>query len=261
MGRAIDTIAGYATNPGTTPTEITVLAGQSATVKAYPPTSRAYLLTVWSPGATEGIVRIRSPLLHDPNQGIRLQRPAGSLYPLLPEYPLQLVYPTDKLIIEVTGGTAEVDMAAILIYYEDLPGVQARLEDWNTVRGMIHNLVGVEVQLTSGAAGRYGVTRSITADIDLLKANVDYAILGYVVRSPIGIITIEGPDIGQLDISFPGITNVDVTRNWFVRLNQVTGLPCIPIINAGNKGTTLLKAADPVANTVTQVSLILAELR
>ncbi len=261
MGRAIDTIAGYATNPGTTPTEVTPLAGHSVTVKNFPTTSRAYLVTVWSPGATAGIVRIRSPRLHDAQQGIRLQRAAGSLRPLYSEFALQLLYPSDKLTIEVTGGTVETDMAVLLVYYEDLPGVNARLETYETVRPNITNIIGVELALTSGTAGNYGSTRSITADFDLLKANVDYALLGYVCRSPVGLISINGPDLGNMDVSFPGITETEITRSWFVWLSRQTGFPCIPIINAANKNVTLLKSADPAANTAATISLILAELR
>lgn len=261
MGTAIDCISGFVLNPSTTATAITNATGETNVVKYFAAPDKANLITLWSPGATAGIVRVRSPRLHDFAQGIRCQRSAGQGNALIPLHGLQPLYPADPLTIEITGGASETDMAALLVYYDNLPGIQARLSDWPTIQPHIRNLLGVEVDPTAGAtAGTYGSTRAINADFDTLKANTDYAILGANVSVAVGVCSLVGPDLGNLDVPFPGITDADFLRAWFVLLSQHSGKPCIPIISGTNKSVTLIKVADVAASTAVKVTLVMAEL-
>jgi hypothetical protein len=50
-------------------------------------------------------------------------------------------------------------------------------------------------------------------------------------------------------------------RDYLKRLSDATGLPCIPIINGANVGTTIVGSVHNVANQALNVTLIVAELR
>ncbi len=261
MGQAIQLVAGAVTNPGATITAVVALVGESLTVPAFNPASRAYLGAIWSPGATAGVARIRSPRFHDAAQGIRLQRAAANFEPLAPLEALQPVYGADLLTAEVSGGAAETDMLAYLLFYDDLPGVQARLATWQDIQPRIKNLLAVEVATTSGGVGAYGTARALNFSFDTLKAGVDYAILGYTVSAKVGVVCFFGPDLGNQHIGGPGLIVGDVdTRHWFVELGFQTGRPSIPVINANNRGTTFVQTADVAGATACNVSVFLAEL-
>lgn len=261
MGLAMQLVSGFVTNPGATITAVAVNSGESLTVPYFAAPSRAWLGTVWSPGVTAGVARIRSPRFHDVAQGLRLQRGATVFESLLPLPALQPIYPADALTVEVSGGGAETDMIAYLQYFEDLPGVAARLAGWNDIAPRIKNLLGVEVDLVSGTVGAYGTPRALNFSFDTLKANTDYAILGYTCSVKCGVICLFGPDFGNQHIGGPGLLSPVVdTRHWFNELSYQTGRPCIPIINANNRGTTFLQAADVAAALAVNVTLNMAEL-
>lgn len=260
MGNAIVAVTGFATNPGATLTAVTVNAGESLTVPNFNPGARAFLLKPWSPGATAGVARIRSPRLHDLSQGIRLQRGAAAFDALMSGFANQPLYPADVLIGEISGGGAETDQLAFNMWFDDLPGVAARLYSKADIDPRIRNIAGVEVDLTSGTVGAYGTQRALNFSFDTLKANVDYAILGYEVSVKVGVVTIFGPDTGNQHLAGPGSLSVWDTRDWFVKLSDESGLPCIPVINGNNKGTTFVQLADVANATSSNVSLVLAEL-
>lgn len=260
MGNALSLVSGFATNPGATLTALTVNSGESLTVPAFTPGTQAEILAAWSPGATAGVFRIRSPRLHDLSQGIRMQRGAANFDNLMHGISRQPLYPADVLIGEISGGGAETDMGAMLQWFQDLPGVAARLLNPNDVAPRIRNIAGVEVDLTSGGVGAYGTPRALNFSFDTLKANTDYAILGYEVSAKVGVVCVFGPDTGNQHVGGPGSLSVWDTAEWFVQMSQDEGVPCIPVINGNNKGSTFVQIAD-VGNAVnSNVSLILAEL-
>lgn len=262
MGQALIMTLSRVLNPGATITAVTVQSGDSLTVPAYNPATRGLLGSIFSPGATAGVARIRSPRMHDNAQGLRLQRGAAIFEPLMPLEAWTPIYPADALTVEASGGGAETDMVGYLSWFEDLPGIAARLASWGDIAPRIRNLLGVEVDLTSGAtAGTYGAAVALNANFDTLKASTDYAILGYETSVKVAAIAVIGPDTGNQRIGGPGIiTPTDITREWFVRLSNEMGKPAIPIINSNNRGATTLLAADVAASTAVNVSLVMAEL-
>jgi hypothetical protein len=262
MGRALITNVGYIANPSTTFTAVTMNTGDSATVPSFTPGSYAMLFGVFSPGATKGQARIRSPRFHDAAQAIRLQRGAAVIEPLLPLHLTQPLYPSDALTAEVTGGASETDMLGWQEYFDDLPGVNARLAAYSEIASRIKNILGQEVGPTAGStAGQYGTARAINADFDTMKANTDYALLGFATDTKCAAAVIKGPDTGNYRVGGPlSITPTYETRRWFVELSERIGKPCIPIINSNNKGNTTIEVADTTASTAPKVSLILAEL-
>lgn len=262
MGRAMQVIGGRVTNPGATITALTPNSNDSFTVRSFPfgPTS-AYIDNVWAQEATAGVVRVRSPRLHDPSQGIRERVIITNPRPLLPYQTRQPLYPQDVLTFELSGGGAETDAAAMLVYYEDLPGVAARLATWDQVQPLVKNISGAEVQITTSAtAGDWSGGVALNATFDLWKRNVDYAILGYVLDVTVCALAIVGIDTGNLRAGGPGTTEALVTADWFVENAVAMNAPYVPIINAANIGGTLCAAMSTATGATVNVTVIAAEL-
>lgn len=260
MGKALQVVSGRVTNPGATITALTVDAGDSFAVKNANAGSVLQLLNVWAQEATVGIARVRSPLMHDQGQSLRL-RVTKSAEPLLPYEEIQPLYAQDVLIFELSGGGAETDCASILAYYSDLGGAQARLATWEQIAPLIANTVGVEANMTTGAtAGQYGGSQTLNANFDILQRTKDYALLGYLCDTTVCTVGFTGPDTGNLRLGGPGIAEPIITRTWFIDLAQRYGLPLIPIINAANIGATLIDLVATQTATAVNVTAILAEL-
>lgn len=257
MGVAIDTIAGSATNPGSGGAALTMATGDSATVRAGNPTGSIGLDHIFRQGATEGFIRVRSPRLHDNVQGIRFVPSETPTAILLPPELQQPLYPQDTLILEIAGGGAEVDNAAFVIYYTDLAGSEARLKMAADVLPLIEHLVTVEVDFnTSGTAGAWADT-AINATFDLLKANRDYAVFGYITDVAVTALGIKGTDTGNYRVCGPGVTRSEVTSRWFLDNALRQGRPYIPLINSANRYNTFLSATAVATSAAIKGQLIL----
>lgn len=260
MGKALQVVTGRVTNPSTTITALTANTGDSFTVKAAQQGSQVQLVDMWAQEGTVGVFRIRSPLMHDNAQALRM-RVTATCQPLLPYELAQPLQAQDVLTVELSGGAAEVDVGAYLVAYADLGGAQARLASWEQIAPLIANEVGLEQQLTSGGtAGQYGGSQPINTNFDILQRNKDYALLGYLVDTTCAVVGITGPDTANLRVGGPGINNPIITREWFVINSQRTGIPMIPIINAAQVGATNIDLAAVSTATAINVTLILAEL-
>src|SRR5919106_1212303 len=122
MGKAIDTITGRVTAPGSTLTALTMSAGDTLTVRNAPIDSMVRLMQAWADNQTAGTLRIRSPRLHDNVEGIRLDVMSSEVKPLLPERVVQPLIPQDTLIAELSGSATagDIESAALLLYYDNL---------------------------------------------------------------------------------------------------------------------------------------------
>ena len=262
MGRALQVLTGRVTNPGATITAVTMDTGDSNTVRNANPGVPIRLLSAWAMGATAGLVRVRSPLLHDAVQGIRLRYNANNPDPLLPEYIGQLLMPQDVMTLEMTGGGAETDQMSLLVEYDDLPGANAQLVTWESIRDQIEYVVGNECNLTSGAtASQYGGAQALNASFDLLKRNRYYAILGYLTDTPFGTLGLTGADLGNLRVGGPGSTRNELTAGWFVDLSVRENAPRIPVINSANVAGVTVDLATPATATAINVTFIMALLK
>lgn len=260
MGRVLEVISGRATNPGAAFTALTPNAGDSFTVRDFPDGADAFIANAWVQEGTLGQLRIRSARLHDAAQAIRLRAPA-SARPLLPYGARQRLHSTDVLTVEVTGGGAETDVGAILQYYMDVPGMDAQLFSPEEVLPRTVHLHGLDQALTSGATlGQYGGEQTIIADQDTLKADTRYAILGYLTDVTVGVVGIRGPDFGNARVGGPGVTDPDVTSEWFVELSRALGVPCIPVFNSNNRGNITIDIVHTAAAAAVNATLILGEL-
>lgn len=261
MGVAMEIISGKATNPASY-TALTMATGDSATVRNFPNPDTAFLLNAWAQGATKGNVRVRSPRLHDNVQGIKASFAAASPVPLFDERSKELLYAQDNLTLEIIDAGTETDMASFLMYYNDLPGTNARLYNWPEVQSRIVHLMGTEVDITSGGtAGDYGGATAINATFDQFKANTDYALLGYVTDTAMCSIGIRSADFGNLRIGGPGSNSKIETRNWFTRLDDCYPMPCVPVFSAANKSNTLVDVLMNTTSTAVTVTFLCAQLR
>lgn len=261
MGKAMEVVSGYAVNPSTTFTALTMATGDSASIRNFAPPNRAYLWDVWSQGAAAGSFRIRSPRMHDNVNGITSLRTAAIVRGLLTGYQRDVLYPQDTLTVEITGDAADTDGATWLNYYEDLPGTNARLYHWGEIAPRVLHEMTVLCSLTTGGTkGNYGGAAAVNATQDQFKANTDYAIVGYRTSAECQTVGIRSADFGNLRVGGPGPVEAIETRDWFLRLSDTIGLPAIPVFNAANKSNTIVDLIKNTTATAVDVSLICLEL-
>ncbi len=260
MPNAFTTLAGYYTAAGAG-TGIAVPApGTTFAVPSFTQGSKAYLEQVYGDGAVTDWVRIRSPRMHDPNQGIRLQVGGTQRQPLLPWDNGEVLFPSDVPTVEIDATGAGTGGILAQYGFDDYNGVQPRLDSWANVQPRIQHIMGCEVDVTSGAIGAFGNGVAINANFDNFKAGDDYALLGYTCSVACLSIVVNGPDTSGLNMGGPGDNNAYNTRDYFIQASERTGRSRIPIIAADNKAGTIVQAVDIAAATATKVSLILAQL-
>lgn len=259
---ALEVITGRVVNPGAAFTALTANTGNSFAIRSHTTEGTAYIEEIWAQQATAGSVRVRSPRLHDDQVGIRMLSAAAAVRRLLPEEARQVVYPQDELTVEMTGGGAETDSMALLVYYQDLGGINARLMSWEEVMPRIESLHGFPVAVTGPAtAGDWSAGTRLDTTVDELKANRDYAVLGYTVDAECLAVAIAGTDTGNLKAGGPGPLFADETRAFFVDQGRRMGTPHIPVINAANRQGTLVHVARNTAAGTVNVTLLTALLR
>lgn len=263
MGLALEVIGGQVTAPGATLTAWTMNAGNSLTIRNARIESRIQLLTAWAKNQAVGTLQIRSPKLHDNVRGIRLDLTAADPRPLLPYGQRQPLVAQDTLIAEQSGSAVagDIEGGAFLVFYEDLPGSEARLLDAETVLKNMVQVLTVENTLATGVAGGWSGEEAINAESDLLKANTDYALLGYLVDTLGVSVRWRGADTGNLGVGGPSKADAEaVTAEWFLWLSKSFGIPAVPVFNAANKGGILIDAHQDENGTDITVSSIFAEL-
>src|SRR5216684_2392358 len=234
-GRAMEVVAGFATNPGATFTALTASTGQSFTVRGTDITKGTWLLAAWAFNATAGELRIRSPRLHDFFSGIRDRVTAAGTMVLTgsPEGDsyTQRLYAQDNLTVELTGGGAEIDTASLLIAYEDLGGIAGRFIDNPTLAKIGLNETTAEVTVTAVTTGNYGGAVAINSSIDNLRVGIP-----------------AEPSLRWLG------------NNWFVKLSDSFGAPYIPVFNSANKTQTTVDVQTNGAGGTYIINLRLVQL-
>lgn len=258
---AMQVIVGRALNPDTTITALTPGTGDSFSIRDFPDTSPAYLEGLWYQAATAGIVRVRSPRMHDFVQNIRYRTTAAAIRNQIPDDANQVLYPNDPLTFEMSGGAAETDSAALLVYYNELPGIAAKLATWEQIKSRIVNLLTVEVACTGPVvAGDWSPGNPFNSAFDLLKADTEYAVLGYHSGTAALAVALSGSDTGNLKVGGPGTTEDIETRDWFVSLSRAKGTPHIPVFNSNNRGSTNAFVALNTAAGTVNVDFLCAQL-
>lgn len=256
---AIDTVGFAATNPGAA-LAATPNTGDSFTVRNFPQTNNARLMAIGRQGATEGLVRVRSPLLHDFVRGIMFTPSETPVAVTMPRYAGQSLHPQDVLTVELGGGAAEVDAGFLSIYYDTVPGASPRLHSFGDIAGIIKNIKPVEVDFNTAATAGQWADTAITTTENLLHANTDYAVLGYIVDVAVCAFGVRGVDTGNLRVCGPGVVRSEVTANWFIEQSLQSGLPHIPVISSANQGAIFASCMAVATGAAIKGQLVLAEL-
>lgn len=261
MGLASYLVSGRVTNPGAVFTAITVNTGDSLQIPSFNRAAPAWLENVWAQEGTPGVLRIRSPKLHDNVQGLRLIVPETAAKPLLADEVDQAIVSLDVLTVEMTGGAAETDVAVLMFYITDMDGADQKLATWEQIKPRVKNVLTNEVAVVQPAVqGNWSGGTALNTTNDQLKADTSYAVLGYVVGAACAAIAFSGPDTSQLKMGGPGTTDPKFTRDWFIRQSIAGGRPSIPVLKSANKGATLVYSLSNAAPATINVGLILAEL-
>lgn len=263
MAKALECVCGFATAPGASQVNLTMATGNSLTIRNAPIDAKTLLLATWAFCTGAGVFRIKSPRLHDNVQGIRSNTFAGNPVPLWPLGLAQKLIPQDTLTADISGSATagKIESAFMLIYYDNCPGVAARLASPADVLSRMANIVAVEIDCNPGAGGGWTGARALNYSYDILKANTDYALLGYIPSVACGAVRFTGVDTGNVGVAGPGhITIPQFTSRWFVELSEKLGLPLIPILNSANRAGISVDVAQNEAAAAVNVTAILAEI-
>lgn len=260
MGVAIQTVAGVAVNPGATFTAVTVNTGDSFNPANFALTDQGFLHQLIRGAATAGAARLISPRLADAVRPIELHTDIVQSRLLLPRRTGQPVYPADVITAQLTGGTAETDVLAATYYYSNLPGIAARLHMWADLAGLVRNIKTIQVAVTNSATIGAWTDTVLTTTENLIKADSDYAVLGYTTDTALTAIGIKGPDTGNFRICDTGSDFSDDTAEVFINNSERHGLPWIPVFAANNRAATFVSTIVNTASTTANISLICAEL-
>ena len=261
MGLALDLQAYTSTSTGAgTFVAATNFTGGIGNVRNFAPTDSAQLIEFGRKGATVGTARIRSALFHDDVQGIRVRALAADPTSHIPHWQPNLMFAQDNYLIDGDGTNTEVEAYAASIFYSNLPGAAARLHSPADVLPLI-DLVTVQQVTISAVAPPAFATGALTALFNVLKANRDYAVLGY--QSDVALLGVglQGADTGNLIAGGTCEADIFKTRDKFVRMSYELDLPLIPVINAANAPSTNVVVFNDVVAASANISFILGLLK
>lgn len=264
MGKALELISGFNTAPSTTLTALTMAGTDSLTVRNFNDPAKAFILTNWTDSQGIGQFQIRSPRMHDNVQGITIGTQIAEPRPLMPVGSKQRIFSQDTLTALLSGSATagDIETGCFLNYYEDLPGIEARLIDGNELDDRIEDIMISTNTLSTGTAGGYSGSEAINAEVDNWKANRDYALIGYQCTIQCAAVRWQGSDVGNLGVGGPGhALDKDLTGNWFRMISDMFRLPLIPVFNAANKQSILISCAQDENGADPLVTSIFALLR
>ena len=256
-------IAGSLAATAAVPTQVVMFGNDSRVVRSFSSGKKAYLLAINAVGhTTTGPISIKSPKFHDNVNGIYFPTINGTDLPLPMEF-LQPLYSQDNLDILFvdTLGAGDWDNVALEIYYEEQLGNMGNYIMPDALKGKVANIVTVEMSHAVVGALGYQAGHNITLVTDLLKANTNYALLGYQTRGDQFCAGFMGPCTGNMRIMLPSIgMDQNEEANYFIRQSQRSGLPCIPVMNSADRYATFVDYLESVGGTADGVDLIFAEL-
>lgn len=266
-GKGMEILSGFVTAPGATFTAWTAATGNSLTLRSADTSSRVVLIGAWAWNQVAGTLRIRSPRLHDFQQGIRMRVPVNNVSPMYPPTGdpsmSQLLIPQDNLTVEQTGSAVggQIETGSLLVWYDSLPGIGGRFIDPGTLQKGGVNIIGQEMSVTTGVAGGYSGQVAINSSFDNFKANTDYALIGYMTDTRVCSVRFQGVDTGNLGVGGPGDPSFrEIQSSWFTRLSGSFGLPMIPVFNSANKNSILVDATSQQVAVTTVVTAFMVEL-
>ena len=253
----------FATAAAVAGTAAAACNGDTLTVKNARIGSKIVLVDAVAFYGSLGELRVVGPHMNDTTQGIRMPVVPAVSHCLMGGPMGEPMWPQDTLVVTMFGTAfaAEVDVAGLVFWYEDLPGITARMIDTATLRTRGVRVVPVNCTIATVATGQWGAAEALNADSDLLRPNTDYALVGGKVSALVGVVGVRSPDWGNVRVPIPG--GIGETRDgssYLSALSDRTGLPCIPILNSGNKAGIFVDMLQDEAGVDSTVSLNLVEL-
>lgn len=252
------------TAAGTSGAAAAAVSGDSLIVENAPVDSKVRIVSWWAQNQTSGWHQLIFPSGHDTTRGIRVVTPAAIPMPVWPqELPIQ-IYPQETLALTLAGSATagDIEYGTFNILYDQLPGIETRLIDEDTLRSRMNRLTTVQATLAAGTGGGWTGSELITAESDLLRANTDYAVLGLTNSAAAAAIGLKAPDFGNVRIAIPGSAAFpQLTCPYFIQLTRDVGVGLIPVFNSANRGNVYLDALQDENGTDPIVSLLLAELK
>jgi hypothetical protein len=243
------------------------VAGDSLTVQNANPAKGAAIVSLWQTNNTNaGFGQIAFPSGHDTTRGYRYDVSAGPSLPnpfCLPAGIAMKVTPQEliSVLIGANAVAADVDNLSMLIWYGDMPGIDGRYLTAAEADSRIEKMTTVQAAIVSAAGPGYSGEVALNAGTDLLLANRDYVILGAKSRTSVHAITIRGPDLGNVRIGSPGVLRDEIASQWYLLLSRAHQLPMVPVINSGNKQSTLIGVATDENAGTFNVTLFLGLLK
>ena len=264
MGLAIDTVAFQrlsGAGADAAPVAASAAPGDSFTVRSFAAPATARLERVMYQGRLSDILQIKSVLMHDAVEGIQFVPGQSPAKRLLPKGYGQQLNSQDTLTVALQVGAATTqDAGALSIYYSNLGGSAARLHMPADYLSSIKNLKVLRVTMPAGGAAVTWLDAVITTTENLLHANTDYAVLGYLTDTPLVCVGLKGIDTGNLRVCGPGTVDDLATMDYFAQLSLDDGTPHVPVFNAANAGSTFISAFGVLSPTGANIQLICAEL-
>jgi hypothetical protein len=262
MPPAIDTVTATVTAAAVAGSAAAAVSGDSLVIRST--AGRVRLLNMWMDTDAIGFVQVTSPKLHDNTRGLRFKTTVHQPFPLLPYRSYQDLYPVDTLAVTVgsAAGAGKIDNLMMMIYYDDIGGIQQGLIDIATLDKRAAETVTVEYAPGAPAAGNaYSGLAAITAQSDLLKRGSTYALMGAKMSANATGLTIRGADSGNLRIPMPADANGGFyTATWFYDLAMYFGLPLIPIFQANNSPGIFIEQISNDLLAAVAASLIFVRL-
>lgn len=258
---------------------LAAVSGDTLSALFFSADSNAYVEEVISGNSTQRMeVAVFSPRFGDNQFGLRMQHmfnptqasPAGPPQWLMPKQLDVPLFPSDTLNVQVNAPAAAGNANVCLqVYYQNVPGAGQRLASWSLIDsiGWVR-VLGIEVTVSPGATGQAGTAVAINANDARLRANLDYALLGYLTDTSGLAFRIKGPDTSGFNILMPVSYDSRNTANYFIdqdiARNGLGGAvaegPHIPVINSNNAGSTTIDGIAHNNPGSTKVTLFLAEM-
>jgi hypothetical protein len=268
MPAGLQTVTFFAHSLGSTGSFVALdpATGDSDTFFNVPQDTLPFLAEVWAVDDTSAaLISLHGTRFHDQSIGMLGNVPPASTVNSEPVSSVisptgadQRIYPSDVLTVSANATSGDNVNVTLILYYPNLPGINARLYTWEAIRNNILYLHGVQVALTAGS-GDYGTSAALNSTQNDLHANKDYAVLGFTSDTPQASVTIQGIDTGNLRVGFPVIADPQHDAYAFRDLAMAYNAPLIPVINANNAGSILLQAAG-TGGASSNVVVQLAEL-
>ena len=261
--RALDLTGFTTTAPGAGGAAMTVFTGQPATVRNSPDGSPIRLLGAWTKAQATGFTQVVYPSGNDTTRNLRWENVANQPGNMFPRGFGAMLKAQDALTLTQAGSAVagDVELAHLLVHYEDLPGIDQKLLSVEDVSARQVRPVTIQGTITPTAASLFSGATAVAAFTQFLRGNTEYAWLGYKLSAVCGAIAMSGPSTGNLQVGGPGLTSPDAeTVNWFPHMSEWWGMPMVPTFNTADSAGTFFSVTQDENLTAVVASLFLMEL-